>query len=131
RVFTSTESIVDFGVGMMQLLAVGYIAFGVTQTLTGVMRGAGETVIPMWISIIVTVLVRMPIAYLWAYLTRSPAFPAGDPACLYGSLLVAWVLGGVMSVVFYLRGNWKRKCKWDDAEAFPAQTQKQEEGQSV
>ena len=117
RVFTQTNEIVMMGIGMFQMLAVGYIAFGVTQTLQGVMRGAGETVIPMWISIIVTVVIRMPIAYLWAYLTRTPAMPAADPMCLYGSLLISWLLGCAMSIWVYLRGKWKRKCLWDDTDA--------------
>lgn len=109
RVFTQTEEIVNMGVGMLRILAVGYIAFAVTQTLQGVMRGAGETVIPMWISIITTVVVRMPIAYLWAYLSRSAQYPAGDPMCLYGSLLVSWLIGCGLSVFFYCRGQWKRR----------------------
>ena len=112
QVFTSTPEIVEMGVGMMRLLAVGYIAFAVTQVLQGVMRGAGETVIPMWISVIVTVVIRMPLAYLWAHLTKSPEFPNGDPTCLYGSLLTAWVLGCLISTAFYLKGTWKRKCGW-------------------
>lgn len=89
----------------------------VVTAVTAVMRGAGETVIPMWISIIVTVVIRMPIAYLWAYLTRTPAMPAGDPMCLYGSLLISWLLGCAMSIWVYLRGKWKRKCLWDDTDA--------------
>lgn len=117
RVFTQTNEIVAIGVGMLQVLAVGYIAFGVTQTLQGVMRGAGETVIPMWISVITTVIIRMPIAYLWAYLTRTPDMPAGDPMCLYGSLLISWLLGCGMTVWVYVRGNWKKRClaQLDDA----------------
>ncbi|MEG0513445.1 MAG: MATE family efflux transporter [Clostridia bacterium] len=117
RVFTQTNEIIAMGAQMMQILALGYIAFGVTQTLQGVMRGAGETVLPMWISLIVTVAIRMPIAYLWAYLTRTPAQPAGDPMCLYGSLLIAWLLGCAMTVAVYYKGRWKRKCQWNDAAA--------------
>ena len=109
RVFTQTEAIVNLGVSMMRLLAVGYIAFSVTQTLQGIMRGAGETVIPMWISIITTVGLRMPIAYLWAYLTRSEINPAGDPTCLYGSLLIAWLAACGLSVLFYFRGRWRKR----------------------
>lgn len=116
NVFTQTETIVAYGVNMLQILAVGYIAFSVTQTLTGVMRGAGETVLPMWISIITTVMIRMPVAYLWAFFTRSPQNPAGDPTCLYGSLLISWLLGCTMTVIVYLKGKWKRKCNWDNAE---------------
>ncbi len=115
RVFTQTAEIISVGVSMMQVLAVGYIAFAVTQALQGVMRGAGETVIPMWISVITTVVVRMPIAYVWAHLTRSAANPAGDPMCLYGSLLISWVLGAAMSVYVYYRGKWRSRITPKDA----------------
>ena len=84
--------------------------------------GAGDTVIPMWISVITTVGIRMPLAYLWAYLTRSPQNPAGDPMCLYGSLLVAWLAGCGMSIFFYCRGKWKRGLR------FAAQPHTQTEG---
>ena len=121
RVFTQTEEIVSMGAVMLQILAVGYIAFAVTQTLQGVMRGAGETVIPMWISIVTTVFIRMPIAYLWAYLTRTPELPAGDPMCLYGSLLISWLLACLMSIYVYCRGKWKRRLLWEGTEtASPA-----------
>ena len=109
RVFTQTESIVNLGVGMLRLLAVGYISFAVIQTLQGVMRGAGETVIPMWITVVTTVFVRMPLAYLWAYLSRSEAYPAGDPVCLYGSLLIAWLAACLLTVFFYIRGKWRKR----------------------
>ena len=114
RVFTQTNEIVLLGAGMLRVLAAGYIAFAITQTLQGVMRGAGETVIPMWISVITTVVVRMPLAYLWAYLTRGEAYPAGDPMCLYGSLLISWLIGCAMTAAVYARGKWKRRLTWDD-----------------
>ena len=63
----------------------------------------------MWISLITTVGIRMPVAYLWAYLTRSPQHPNGDPVCLYGSLLLAWVLGSLITIWVYRRGAWKHK----------------------
>ncbi len=109
RMFTQTTEIVELGISMMRILAVGYIAFCCTAVLLGVMRGAGETVRPMWISLITTVGIRMPVAYLWAYLTRSPLYPNGDPVCLYGSLLLAWVLGSLITIWVYRRGAWKHK----------------------
>ncbi len=111
QIFTSTPEIVDLGVSMMRLLAVGYIAFAVTQTWQGVMRGAGETMIPMWISIVTTVIIRMPLAYLWAYLTRSPQWPNGDPVCLYGSLLTAWIAGCLLSTLVYFKGKWRKRTE--------------------
>ena len=55
----------------------------VTQILSGTMRGAGDTVSPMWISLITTVVIRVPIAYLLAYLTRNEARPHGEPYALF------------------------------------------------
>ena len=40
-IFTSTTELVDLSFYMMRILAVGYIAMAVTQSLSGVMRGAG------------------------------------------------------------------------------------------
>ena len=110
RMFTKTEEVVQMGMQMMRILAVGYIAMAITQSLSGVMRGAGDTVSPMWVSIITTIVIRMPIAYIWAYATRSEALPNGAPECIFTSLLISWVLGAVITSVLYRRGRWKDKA---------------------
>ncbi len=107
-IFTSTPEIINLGLDMLKTLALGYIVFAVSQVLQGVMRGAGETAIPMWISIICTVIIRMPLAYVWAFLSRSPEFPNGEPLCLYGSLLISWLCGCGLSVFFYFKGKWRK-----------------------
>lgn len=71
-IFTSTTELVDLSFYMMRILAVGYIAMAVTQSLSGVMRGAGDTMTPMWISLFTTVVVRVPVAYGISWLTRTP-----------------------------------------------------------
>ena len=81
----------------------------ITQSLSGVMRGAGDTMTPMWISIITTVIIRMPLAYAIAYFTRSDAMPNGAPESIFISLLISWVMGAVITSLFYLKGNWKKK----------------------
>lgn len=111
NVFTDTDDVVTLGVSMMRVLAPGYIAFSVTQVLSGVMRGMNETVLPMWISVVVTVIIRLPLAYLIAFLTRTPQWPNGDPLSLYWSLLIAWVCGMGMTVFFYLRGKWRKRAE--------------------
>ena len=104
RMFTNTDEVVRLGVHMMQILAVGYIAMAVTQSLSGVMRGAGDTMTPMWISMITTVVIRTPLAYLLAYLT-------GSPDSLFISLLISWVLGAAITAACYRRGKWKEKAE--------------------
>ena len=95
---------------MMGIIAVGYIAMAVTQSLSGVMRGAGDTMTPMWISLFTTVVVRVPVAYGIAYLTRSAAYPKGRQECVFISLLCSWLIGACVTSIFYARGKWKRKA---------------------
>ena len=109
-IFTDTASLVDMSMRMMQILAVGYIAVGVTQSLSGVMRGAGDTVTPMWISLCTTVLFRVPIAYGISYATRTAELPYGRSECIQISLLISWVLGAVLTALFYKIGGWKKKA---------------------
>lgn len=108
-VFTDTTELVDLSMHMMRILAVGYIAMAVTQSLSGVMRGAGDTITPMWISLITTVILRVPVAYGIAYLTRSATYPTGRPESTFISLLVSWTLGAIVTIIFFKRGKWKNK----------------------
>lgn len=108
-VFTDTKELVDLSVHMMRILAVGYIAMAITQSLSGVMRGAGDTMTPMWISLFTTVLVRVPIAYGIAYLTRSEAYPTGRPESIFISLLMSWTIGAIITIIFFKKGNWRKK----------------------
>lgn len=107
--FTETEAIRDLGMHQLRILAVGYIAMGMMQVFSGIMRGAGDTLPSMWISLIITVGLRVPVAYTWAYFTRSPQWPSGSPDSLYFSLLLSWVLGALFNYLWYRRGNWRQK----------------------
>lgn len=112
-VFTNTKELVDLSMHMMRILAAGYIAMAITQCLSGVMRGAGDTITPMWISLITTVVIRVPVAYGLAYLTRSAEYPTGRPESIFISLLTSWVMGAIINTIFYKKGNWRRKAITD------------------
>jgi len=110
NIFTNTPELVNLSMRMMRILAVGYVAMAVTQCLSGVMRGAGDTMTPMWISLISTVLLRVPIAYGIAYFTRSELYPTGRPESTFISLLVSWTLGAVITALLYRKGDWRSKA---------------------
>ncbi len=109
-IFTNTRELAVLSAEMMKILAVGYIAVAVTQSLSGVMRGAGDTMTPMWISLITTVVVRVPLAYGLVNLTKTPALPQGRYECLWISMLCSWVLGALITFLFYRLGSWKKKA---------------------
>ncbi len=108
--FTDTPELMDLAVRMMRILAVGYICVAVTQVLGGVMRGAGDTATPMWITMVSTIVIRVPVAYGLAYFTRTEAYPKGQPQALFVSLLVSWAAGALLSWIAFRRGAWRRKA---------------------
>jgi len=103
HVFTDDPEVTVAGVRAIRIIAAGYMGVTVNQILAGVMRGAGDTVIPMLNSFVTTVVVRLPLAYAITHLT-------GTPDGIYISLLGAWLLGAVHIVWYYLRGKWKNKA---------------------
>ena len=109
-IFTKTEELVNISYHMMQILCVGYIAMEVTQCLSGIMRGAGDTVTPMWISIFNSVIMRVPAAYLLVWLTKTPENPQGNPAMMFLSLMITWCVGALLTFIMYRRGKWRTKA---------------------
>ena len=110
HLFTDTQDLVELSYRLMMILAVGYIAMAVTQSLSGIMRGAGDTMTPMWISLITTVAIRVPVAYGIAWLTSPTGNPAdGMKECIQISLLASWCIGAALTVLFYRMGKWKNK----------------------
>lgn len=109
-IFTETAELIDLATHMMRVLAAGYICICISQVLGGVMRGAGDTLSPMWISMISTIGIRVPLAYFLAHLTRSEAYPYGQPIALFGSMLISWSVGMLMSVIVFSLGRWKKKA---------------------
>jgi putative MATE family efflux protein len=109
--FTTDPVIREYGVRAIRILAAGYIAVGVSQVYYGAMRGAGDTVTPMWTSILTTCALRIPLAYIWARFSKSEAWPNGSPDALFGSLLVAWVIGAAISYACYRFGGWRKNAE--------------------
>ncbi len=110
-IFTETTALIDLAGQMMRIMAVGYLAVSISQVLGGVMRGMGDTVTPMWISIVSTVVLRVPIAYILAFFTRSAEYPHGHPFSLSISLLISWTMGMVITVIAYRFGRCRKKLQ--------------------
>jgi len=108
--FTQTTELVEMSYNLMKILAVGYIAMAVTQSLSGIMRGAGDTLTPMWISLVTTVAIRVPVAYGISFITRTAQLPYGNKECIQISLLLSWCIGAVLTTIFYSKGKWKTKA---------------------
>ena len=110
-IFTQTEALIELAVKMMRIMAVGYICIAATQVMSGVMRGAGDTMTPMWISIFNTIILRMPLAYILAHFTASELWPKGHPFSLSISLVASWAAGTLLTAIAFQMGSWRKKAR--------------------
>ena len=70
-------------------------------TTTGVFRGAGDTIIPMFITLFSLWLIRIPISYYLSQHYGEQGIWMGIPG--------AWFFGVVVSTLYYYTGKWKNK----------------------
>ncbi|MBO5495964.1 MAG: MATE family efflux transporter [Oscillospiraceae bacterium] len=110
-IFTETEALIELSYTMMCIMSTGYIAMEITQCLSGVMRGAGDTMTPMWISLINTVAIRVPLAYGMVALTKTPELPQGNCLMMNWSLLITWIIGAVLTFIAFRLGKWRKKAR--------------------
>ena len=84
------------------LLLCIYAAFCAIQfTMCNVMRGAGESVVPMLTVVTSQVLLRVPGVYLLAHWL--------GPEYMYYGFGIGWVFGAAVTVIYFLTGRWKRR----------------------
>ena len=110
RLFTPEQALIDLSMHMMYILAVGYIVMAITQVLSGTMRGAGDTMTPMWISFGTTIALRVPLAYALVYGFKAMgAAVRTQQTMVFVSMLVAWLAGALITAILYKKGTWRKK----------------------
>ena len=109
--FTRTESIIELGMRFIRILSLGFIAMAVIQTMSGVMRGAGDAMTPMWISLITSVLLRVPLSYLLVAWTKTPETPLGRPESIYYAMLATWLAGAAINYFAFKYSRWRKRAR--------------------
>jgi putative MATE family efflux protein len=99
--FTSDENVIRIGSEYLVIVGAFYILFSVLFAYNGVMRGAGDTLIPMFITLVALWFIRIPAAYI---LSRY----FGETG-IWWSTPIGWFIGMTLSYLYYLTGRWKKK----------------------
>jgi putative MATE family efflux protein len=102
--------IIARGVPMQRIMVWCYLAMSLTQASSGVLRGAGDTFPVMCFTIIGTVFMRMPMAYVMVRMSKSAEYPMGNPAGVYWSMLICFSLVAAACGVYYATGRWRKKA---------------------
>ena len=101
NLFTNDPEVISIGVNYLVIVAGFYIAFSTMFIIGGVMRGAGATLIPMFITLFILWLVRVPFSY---FLSQKIGITG-----IWWGIPIAWILGMTLQYLYYLTGRWKTK----------------------
>lgn len=108
--FTETQELIDMGYGFIKVMVPAYFLMTIGQSYGGVIRGAGDSMGPMWIALITNTVIRIPAAYIIAHFTISELYPAGHPNTTFIALIIAMALNFIATLIYYFKGPWKNKA---------------------
>jgi putative MATE family efflux protein len=102
RMFTDDPTVVELGKEYLFIVSPFYIIFTAMFTIGGVMRGAGDTMIPMLITFIALWIFRIPVCY---FLSQNIGVTG-----IWWGIPLAWFMGALLSYIYYTTGRWKSKA---------------------
>ncbi|HOP05147.1 MAG TPA: MATE family efflux transporter [Tenuifilaceae bacterium] len=101
KIFTNDANVITIGREYLIIVSVFYLLFSTMFVLNGLLRGAGATLIPMFVTLFSLWLVRIPLAWLLSrYMGESG---------IWWSIPIAWFFGVTGAFLYYRFGKWKTK----------------------
>ena len=99
--FTNDMEVIRIGDEYLTIVSSFYLLFSLMFIYTGVMRGAGDTMIPMFFSLFSLWIIRIPLAW---YLSQK----MGETG-IWWSMPISWAIGLALAYFYYKSGRWKTK----------------------
>ena len=104
HIFTNDAVVISIGGDYLRIIGSFYILFSIMFTINGLLRGAGDTLVPMFISLFSLWLIRIPVAW---YLSQKNALGVDG---IWWSIPAGWLAGVVLYYIYYRMGYWKKKA---------------------
>jgi putative MATE family efflux protein len=100
--FTDDQLVIDIGYDYLVIVSSFYIVFGAMFIMHGTLRGAGDTLVPMFITLFSLWALRVPLSYFLSLRMGETGIWWGIP--------IAWIFGFLASYIYYKTGRWKLKA---------------------
>ena len=102
-IFSTDAEVIEAGGRYLFIVGAFYLLFSTMFINNGVMRGAGDALIPMISTILALWVVRIPLAILFS----GPLGMGADG--IWWAIPAGWLVGAVFSTLYYQSGKWKDK----------------------
>lgn len=104
RIFSDNNEVIYYGTLMLKTLAPAYIFLAVSHALSGVLRGAGLTTVPMIIMVCCWCFMRMA----WI-LSLIPIF--NDIRIVFLGYPITWFTSALLLFIYYKKADWIHYAK--------------------
>jgi len=102
KLFAEEAEVIDYGIMSLRIRCMTYFLFTFTDVLGGVIRGSGNAVVPMCISLTNMCVIRI----IWLVIATSIW---NDFSVVVISYPLTWTLASLCYLVYYLKGGWLKK----------------------
>lgn len=113
--FTRDQAVIDIGGDYLTIVTSFYLLFTWMFIFGGVMRGAGDTLVPMFFTIFSLWLIRIPAAVFLSQESIAvfglsiKGLGMGEDG-IWWSIPSGWGMGLLLSFIYYRTGRWKSKA---------------------
>jgi putative MATE family efflux protein len=98
--FTKDLEVIRIGAEYLVIVSSFYLLFTAMFTIAGVLRGAGDTLVPMFFTLFSLWIIRVPFAIYFSGIIGEAGIWWSQPA--------GWGVGLVLSFGYYLTGRWRK-----------------------
>lgn len=102
QLFTKEADVIAIGKQYLKIVCSFYIIFATMFTYHGLFRGAGDTLVPMFITLAALWVVRIPLAW---FLSSKIGVNG-----IWWAIPIAWFIGLILSILYKYFGNWRSKA---------------------
>jgi len=98
--FTADTEVIRIGAEYLLIVCSFYVVFSAMFVIGGVLRGAGATIVPMFITLFALWFIRIPSSW---WLSRELGAVG-----IWWAIPLGWAIGAGFSWIYYLKGNWRK-----------------------
>ena len=120
--FTSDPEVIHIGGYYLMVVGSCYVIFSVMFSMTSMLRGAGATLMPMFITLLSLWFIRIPCAaifsgtvhpdlHIWGNFPLFHKILSGNlkETGIWIAVPLGWFSGAIFSYIYYLSGKWRYK----------------------
>ncbi|MEA3505178.1 MAG: MATE family efflux transporter, partial [Bacteroidota bacterium] len=100
--FTNDIDVIRIGSKYLIIVSSFHLLFSTMFIFNGVMRGAGDTLMPMFFTLIALWFIRIPVAY---FLSAEIGVTG-----IWWATPIGWFFGMTATIIYYFTGRWKKRA---------------------